>query len=492
MTDPIDHRNGSGPAGILTEPATAATDEGGSDTTDTPAEPTVDAAPTPAQPTANAADLAETDRGEADLADADLAETGAADDANDSGTDDNDTGGSEAGTPHAEVGPPSGESARSPAEETAKGPLDVPEAESDPVIDGEPTPTPTPTPTPRPEDATTTAGAIIAPPDGGWSLAELRAALWPALGVVVVLAAVGYLIGWSAGPEHLVRQELVYTLDESVPDSFLREDRRLLTQLATLESDTVLGPVARDHDLDIDELRDRIAVETVGLSEVIEIEVTDDDRRRAASISAALIDRYLEVASTPVATDQTGALVASRDDVAAQLAEVDRQLAALDDWQVTDAQLATRDDSISRRLDDLGTELSALRTGIASGATDPTRPTVATRVVELETEIDTLEAELGSVRSERASLAQPTATSAALDRERSRLESELATIEAELTDRRLAPLTSSPIRPLGPPTIEELSAHRGGVRGLAIGALLGLPIAVIAAFRARRRQLWLG
>lgn len=343
--------------------------------------------------------------------------------------------------------------------------------------------------------ATTGTALVVARPTAAWSLGDLRVVAAPLLAVLIVAGGVGFSLGMARGPAYTARQEIVYTLDESIPDGFLREDRRLLTQLATLESEAVLGPVADRFDLDVEDLRAKLDVETIELSEVIRIDVTDDRRATATAINSAVVESYIRVVTAPVETDETTELTERRDALVDELADVDQALVDLDAWQVADAGLAARDERLTEQLVDRSDELSEVRTAIdearvsAGGAS--TVLALNARLEELAEEVDTIEADLAAVRTERAALAQPSTTEPALTRERARLETELTTLDDELAQRRLGPLVSSPIRPLGPISLHERSAVRSGITGLAIGVLVGLPLAVAAAYRRRRRHLWL-
>jgi hypothetical protein len=316
----------------------------------------------------------------------------------------------------------------------------------------------------------------------------------PVTAVFLVFALVGALIGLGQGSEQIVRRELVYTLDESVPDSFLREDRRLLTQVVTMQSDAVLGPVAEQHDLTIDDLRDRIDIETVDLSEVLRLDVRAADEPTALSISDAIIDRYLAVSTESVPADDNDALLERRSSIAEQLDAADTALRSLQQTDADDARLQTTEESLERQID-----LARLQIDRLQGLLDDAlvQPPVAARQAALraeltaaETELLALEDQLAEVRVDRAELTAAASAEPSLTRQIERLETDLATIDDELAARELGPLVASPIRELGQPTFTERSEVAGGLRGLAVGLLLAVPVAAVVALVVRRRQLW--
>ncbi|MEM9563813.1 MAG: hypothetical protein AAGA93_14420 [Actinomycetota bacterium] len=323
---------------------------------------------------------------------------------------------------------------------------------------------------------------------------QLGSMLVRAVAVIAVLAQIGFLAGLTRGATNVARAEFVYTLDQSVPDSFLREDRRLLTQVATFTSDAVLEPVSRQFAVGLDDLRAAIDIETVALSEVLRLEVTDADAGRALAINRAIVDQYLLVITDTSPAGDSRELTQRRDEVLADLAEADGQRQTIERTGEQDAVLAVRQDSIQRRIDLARDRIASLQ-GLVDDALIGAVP--ASRAEDLTAELDqataelaTLEGDLAAVVSERSDLVVATSASQAVDREIERLESQLNTIDDELSQRQLGPLVASPIRELSDPLVIERSAVRSGIQGAALGALIGLPIAAWVAYRTRRRQLW--
>lgn len=342
-------------------------------------------------------------------------------------------------------------------------------------------------PTPAPSTAQSEAPR-------SFSLPDLRPLIAAPLAALLVLSVVGFLIGRSRGDEQIVRREFVYTLNQSVPDSFLREDRRLLTQIATLESDAVLTPVAATFDRTVEDLRDAIKVETVDLSEVLRLEVRDRDRDTALAIGDAVFAQYVEVTSTPLPTETSDALRAQREIIVADLATADADLLAVRQTRRADAALLTQEESLGRQIQLREEQVNRLQglldTSLTSELSATRRSNLLNELSTAEGELAEYESQLATVRTDRAQLAEQSATEPPLTREIERLETELETIDAELAQRELGPLVSSPVRTLSEPTVKVRSANRAGLDGTAAGLLIGLPIAALLGYRARKRELW--
>lgn len=332
-------------------------------------------------------------------------------------------------------------------------------------------------------------------PSPFWSMSQLVAVGQRALAVLVVMGVLGYGLGALRGSSHTARAEFVYTLDESVPDSFLREDRRLLTQVVTFKSDAVLTPVAAEFGLTVDQLRSKIDVETLDLSEVLRLDVTDGDEDQAIALSRAVLNRYLQVITdASPAGDSTAELAQRRADVAAELATADGARKALLEATQQDVALEVRQDSIQRQINLRDEQLNRIQGSLDDALI---QGLAATRLSDLTDQYDAtllliaaLETDLIDVGSRRAALSSQTTAEPALLREIDRLETVLTTIDDELSQRELAPLVASPIRELSEPITLFRSQHIVGLQGMALGLMLGLPLAGLVAYRTRKRQLW--
>ncbi|MEM7326308.1 MAG: hypothetical protein AAF531_24700 [Actinomycetota bacterium] len=344
------------------------------------------------------------------------------------------------------------------------------------------------------------AGGPVVLPQGPtehlWSANQLLSIAQRTVAVVVIIGLVGYGLGFLRGGGSTARAEFVYTLDESVPDSFLREDRRLLTQVVTFKSDAVLTPVAAANDLTVEELRARIDIETLNLSEVLRLDVRDADPERAVALNRAVLDRYLQVISEAAPADTGDELTTRRTEIAAELEQADASRRALLEAQEQDVTLQLQQESLQRRIEvktgQVGDLQANLDAAILEQGDQELLDVTADTLGAAEADLANLEAELLAVGAERAELATATTAEPALLREIDRLEAKLATIDDELAERELAPLVAAPIRELSEPIVLSTSRHFGGIQGMAIGVLAALPIAALVAIRTRRRQLWFG
>ncbi len=329
-----------------------------------------------------------------------------------------------------------------------------------------------------------------------WSGRQLASVTQRVLAVLAVMGLIGYGAGALRGSSHVARAEFVYTLDESVPDSFLREDRRLLTQVVTFKSDAVLTPVANRFDLSVDELRAKIDVETLELSEVLRLDVSDGDPDRAVSINRAVLDQYLEVLAAATPAGNSAELTQRRVAVAAELAEADAERLALLQAGEQDSTLEIQQESVQRRIDLKNEQVNRIQAllddSLFQTLSDARQDDLTEQLQVAQEELAALEADLVEIVAARAELATQTTAEPALLREISRLETKLATIDEELAERELGPLVASPIRELSEPVVLYRSIHIVGLQGMAIGVLLALPIAALVAYRTRRRELWFG
>jgi hypothetical protein len=332
------------------------------------------------------------------------------------------------------------------------------------------------------------------PEPPAWTGDQLRSVAIRALAVSAALGLIGLAVGSFRGGTSVARAEFVYTLDESVPDGFLREDRRLLTQVVTFESDAVLTPVAERFDLTVDQLRGKIDVETLELSEVLRLDVSDGDTGRAVAINRAVLDQYLQVMAEASPVGNSHELALRRVDVADELAAVDAERLALARAAEGDATLEVTQESIQRQIDLKKDRINGLQglldDGLVQTLARDRRETVAAELEASRTELSALEAELSAVVDQRAELATATTAEPALLREIARLEAKLATIDDELAERELGPLVASPIRELSEPIVIERTATGAALQGLAASLLISVPFAAWMAHRARRRQLW--
>jgi uncharacterized protein involved in exopolysaccharide biosynthesis len=188
--------------------------------------------------------------------------------------------------------------------------------------------------------------------------------IWAIL-IIVIGAEAGYLVSNLADEVYGARSEILHELDESRGTGFLREDRRLTTQLERIKSREVLAPVATASDMKVDELAAKVNPKVIEGSEVIRIEVTDNSREEAEKLTGQVTDEYLKVArdtnvDTTIAqfTEQmeaiNGEIVTKTEQLStaggATLTRLQSELAALDD----------RKNSVQDQLDELAVQKANL------------------------------------------------------------------------------------------------------------------------------------
>lgn len=326
--------------------------------------------------------------------------------------------------------------------------------------------------------------------DPVWRSGDAAEVARRALAVLVLIPVLFFGLGLVQGESHVSRSEFVYSLDGSVPDGFLREDRRLLTQIVTFTSDAVLGPVADEYGMDIDDLRAKIDVETVDLSEVLRLDVRDADAATALELNRAVLDQYLRTVNGENNTSFSQDLVSRRRDL---VADLDTARAEAADDQVELTTMAEQAGQLERRialLDNRLDRLSALEEqGVAGGAVS--QSAIASKLSDTATELSDAEAELVRLRVDQIELEARVGEGSETQRTIDRLETDLNSVEAELSRRELDPVVGSSLRELSPPTVITRSRTFSGLRMMAIGLLLAIPLAAWVGYRTRRRQLWL-
>lgn len=336
-------------------------------------------------------------------------------------------------------------------------------------------------------------GPIRPGPRSVWSFRQIeRTGLQVAL-VLILFSSIG-LAFRSSGPQYVARTEFVYTLDESVPDSFLREDRRLLTQIATLQSDAVVVPVADSFAVPVDDLRNAMIVETVDLSEVVRLHLRDADPDRARALSEAVMAQYVLVISQPPPSEESDAIERRRSEIIDSLAEADSALIALERNRSSKPALATAQESVERQVAYRNDQINRLQALIDDSLVRPIsslrRANLNDELARAQEALDALEAELSVLRTTMTEAEAKTAAELALLRDIDRLEADLETIDEELAQRELGPLIASPIQVLGEPIVATSKITQW--RGPAIGLMAAIPFAALLAYRSRQRQLWLG
>lgn len=241
-----------------------------------------------------------------------------------------------------------------------------------------------------------------------WSLRQL-------LEVLIVMAlvagcglAAGAFYGRGADPVYAARSEFIYFLEDAVPDGFLREDRRILTQLVTLESEAVVSPVAREFDTTPQAVRDAMSAEVLDLSEVIRLDVEDHDGSRALAMNEALLSRYREIAEVTDQRNQNTVLLERRKDVLKELAIADQTAIAIATSQIADVTLLSQEESLQRQLESAIARVDRLTAlsddSLATPIVTDDRATLQAQLSESRQNLGVYEQQLLAVRTERAQL----------------------------------------------------------------------------------------
>jgi capsular polysaccharide biosynthesis protein len=239
--------------------------------------------------------------------------------------------------------------------------------------------------------------------------------------IVAVFALVGGIIGYGfaklSQPVYGARSEILYQLENSQPTGFLREDRRLSTQLVALGSREILAPVAAKNNLTYEQLAAKVHVNVLRESEILQVEVDDAKRDVASKLAGEIVAAFMKTAPP----SQNASV---QKYLTAQIAAVDAQLGLL-------------------RADANRRELDRLRSGNGAGTPEQLR----------------IQAEIQSALDQRSALS-------------SRLDA--ATID-QLTQPRVAQLTKAYVlpKPVSPKPL------RTAVAGALAGFMLGLLAAML-------------
>jgi capsular polysaccharide biosynthesis protein len=143
-----------------------------------------------------------------------------------------------------------------------------------------------------------------------------------ALAIVLGASLAGYLFGTLGDTVRGARSEVLFELQADQPSGNLRQDRQLTTQLVTVGSRAVLGPVARENGLTFDGLSDKLVANVAEDSEVVRIEVHDRSASRAKTLVDAITREYIARARPNQSAE-------ARRYLEGQLTELDRRQQSL-------------------------------------------------------------------------------------------------------------------------------------------------------------------
>lgn len=239
-----------------------------------------------------------------------------------------------------------------------------------------------------------------------WSLRQLLEVLI----VMAVIAAGGLTAGAAFGrrvePVYAARSEFIYYLEDSIPDGFLREDRRILTQLVTIESEAVVAPVAAEFDTTADDIRSAMSVDVLDLSEVIRLDIQDPDGARALAMNAAVLERYQQIAQDTDRRDDRSELVERRDAVLDELAVADQAALDIAAAELSDIALLSQEESLQRQVESTNARVDRLTelgdNSLSTPVVTNDRASLQAQLTASRSSLVSLEGQLLAVRTERA------------------------------------------------------------------------------------------
>ncbi|MFB9386765.1 hypothetical protein ACFFTK_26755 [Pseudonocardia petroleophila] len=169
--------------------------------------------------------------------------------------------------------------------------------------------------------------------------------------VVLVVAATsaGYGIGALLPTRYAAHADVLYALTREQPTGFLREDRNLSTQLVLLTSRTVLGPVASQTGVPVEDLAEALTTTVVEESEVIQIEFRDTDPEVATRILDAIVTQYLAVSNNDARADVRGYIEGQLTEVLDRIAQARTDADRQDEL----APLVAREQQLRTQLDEI-------------------------------------------------------------------------------------------------------------------------------------------
>jgi hypothetical protein len=196
--------------------------------------------------------------------------------------------------------------------------------------------------------------------------------------VIAVATLLGGVIGFAVAkistPVYGARSEILFQLGDANPTGFLREDRRLSTQLVALKSREVLGPVASANKMSYEDLVKKVSVTVLDESEILRIQVADPSKDKAAKLTKDVVARFLETAPSRANADVQQFLTKQIADIDAALALLREQANRLESQNPngpsTPAQLRIQSE-IQAKLDQRGSAADRLNDATVQGINQP-------------------------------------------------------------------------------------------------------------------------
>jgi hypothetical protein len=146
---------------------------------------------------------------------------------------------------------------------------------------------------------------------------------------VITSAVIAALLVLPQPKVYGAEAEILYELDENLEAGFLREDRRLTTQVVTIESRAILAPAGGSVGLTADEMLDVLDVGVVDGSEIIHFQTRGPSPEEALDRAEAITATYLQFLDEADSSDEAQLIV---DDelakIETELAEIESQILA--------------------------------------------------------------------------------------------------------------------------------------------------------------------
>lgn len=167
------------------------------------------------------------------------------------------------------------------------------------------------------------------PPESrAWSalLANKRRLLGVSLLIVLIGAGTAFIGALVWPPVYAARAQILFEISDEKSTGFLREDRSLTTQLVLLRSRQVLGPVAAQERLPVEDLEKAVTMSLLDSSEVLQVEARADTPEVALRRAREIVDSYRDVARTNSESGVDGYVRGQLADVRAELVEANAQV----------------------------------------------------------------------------------------------------------------------------------------------------------------------
>lgn len=205
------------------------------------------------------------------------------------------------------------------------------------------------------------------------SLPRLRLGI-TAFVIVVIATVAGYVLS-AVQPTTWGGRAQIQFVPGGETDA--ESERQLATQRIMITSRPVLEPIAAAADTQVDELQQRVSVQSLGASEILEITVSDLRMEHARQTAGAIADAYVSVVAS---SNQGGgaAAEAARSIIDDRIASVERELDTVQaNLNKVNKRLARagedpppRLSSDQRRLEDQADELRGQHGDLQAQATD--------------------------------------------------------------------------------------------------------------------------